>query len=659
MRTLRLEAIYARSSLALLTICALAHEIDGLAATRLFLTCIAPAMLGASEDLLSALSSQLLDDRHIRQIINEGHVRDLNNRFLSTARNLNLPSGDEQWLRSFKFVPELDETPDEIQIVGGLLKWIVSDNNTTYKTRSALAARIAAYLKDVGYTIGTITSWDGKNPSPRMVGSKAVQLVLSGTSPTDPLMLGVQEVSSTSRVLHYQLETVGAMLLSALEYPAPIMPDDLQTQFLTVHDYIKMNLDCRYCASGEVSALMIRFTSTSRNSETSPLLTSLAAVYFPASAAFFGPCYRSIASEEMLNAVRRSGRTIFGAEDVPLAVALFRAITASIVLAFFAVLVASDFERVRHATLLTLDDSEWLDELGLLVDQAFTEGLQYNKAVAALAILHSALEYDEAFKCGTDTIAWRCGGYSVLPSLVLHLRPDAECAQLRLIDEFWANVTPREDGSVRSAITPCLNSDDIARKLVDGASAGTAVALGQGEPYMAPMSYAPPDVPLYLSFERPLHYGAPALSLVGRVHGRPIGSVGIRDVLSTVLRSHERLVEARIRCGVSSTNSVDREQTGTIDTSRICPIHTQVPTQNAIIVPASQWAAGGKAKPVGETDNIFIPVQGDAAWALFLAGESLQFNGQIAMGCLKCTEEGVASTFVEQPGVVIIGYGGS
>lgn len=37
--------------------------------------------------------------------------------------------------------------PNEIQMIGGLLKCVVFDDDNSYATRSALVARIVAYLK--------------------------------------------------------------------------------------------------------------------------------------------------------------------------------------------------------------------------------------------------------------------------------------------------------------------------------------------------------------------------------------------------------------------------------------------------------------------------------------------------------------------------------
>jgi len=152
-----------------LTICALAHELGGSSAIDLLTAYLAPAIFQNSQLALDALRSQLVEDDVLKRILNEGVTRGLPERFLESAANLALPAGDTTWLREMLHSGD-DMTPliSEIQMVAGLLRWIVQADRTTYCTRSGLVARTAGYLKAVGYNIGTITTWNGILPLPRL-----------------------------------------------------------------------------------------------------------------------------------------------------------------------------------------------------------------------------------------------------------------------------------------------------------------------------------------------------------------------------------------------------------------------------------------------------------------------------------------------------------
>ena len=90
-------------------------------------------------------------------------------------------------------------------MVAGFLKWFVDDKGIEYRTRSGCVARIAAYLKAVGYNMGSIQTWGGVGIPPSPLGTKCLILVLGGSSATDPLMEGGEDVQTPNQppTLHY------------------------------------------------------------------------------------------------------------------------------------------------------------------------------------------------------------------------------------------------------------------------------------------------------------------------------------------------------------------------------------------------------------------------------------------------------------------------
>lgn len=139
-------------------------------------------------------------------------------------------------------------------------------------------------------------------------------------------------------------------------------------------------------------------------------------------------------------------------------------------------------------------------------------------------------------------------------------------------------------------------------------------------PWVGPAALGGPDVPLYLSLERPLHYSDPDLCFVGRIGGLVVGAVGVFDVLYTLLRSLE-------------LHKPDN-----------CPGHDT--TCNVVNVKPSVWAANRHVKPACDDKITFISVEGDGTWALFLAGETTYFRGRIVFNCVDCVAKSGASARV-------------
>jgi hypothetical protein len=136
-----------------LTICALAHECGGPTAVELFMSYLAPSLFDGANELTDILHSQLNEDTVLQRILNEGSSRGLTDLFVTQVENLNLPLGDREWLQSTCGGDPDSPLTTEAHMVGGLLKWIGRDSTEVYFTGSGLVARVATYLKAIGYLI--------------------------------------------------------------------------------------------------------------------------------------------------------------------------------------------------------------------------------------------------------------------------------------------------------------------------------------------------------------------------------------------------------------------------------------------------------------------------------------------------------------------------
>ena len=131
-------------------------------------------------------------------------------------------------------------------MIAGLLKWIATDEVQKYRTRSGYVARVAAYLKAVGYSISSIQTWSDIGLPPPSNGPKTLTLVLGGSSGTDTMMQELQQLPSIPRILHYQLKTWGSMSLGALGNAPELHPAVLQADFEWVFEYIEEQLSMQF-----------------------------------------------------------------------------------------------------------------------------------------------------------------------------------------------------------------------------------------------------------------------------------------------------------------------------------------------------------------------------------------------------------------------------
>lgn len=606
-----------RTQLIGLTLCALSHEFCETSALNLFKECMLHQLFEGPDEITDALYSQVNDESHIRRILNEGAARGLTQLFTSAIASLNIHEGDRIWLCDNLFVEDdLEALPQEIAMVGGLLRWMMSSDCGTYATRSALAARVAACLRCIGYRVGGIQAWDGTGNSPEDLSPKTILLVLGGSSPTDPLMLDAGGIVGDVSTLHYQCSSVGAMLLRALGNQSAAYPEELQTHFETVYQYIQGNLHVEY---GEVETgvtdLEAKFCWGPPSTHYTPIAKRIAAIYFPQSAQVIAPCYNHIATRNLLRLLKNQDRLFGGYDKIPEAVCLFRVVSAAIVISVVGLLDREGFEKSQHSISLELTSSEWLKWMCKLLDPALSSGMEYNKAVSAFAAVHCAQDPEEVWNRTDRAIAWRNGIYAVMPSLLQSIRPSRDAVALRCVDSYWANVRTRKDGSVHSAPTV----QTLIEKVHNG-NASSSSSLSR--PWRGQAQRGPPDVPLYLTMERPLHYTVPDLSFVGRIGGTIIGATGVLDVLRGLVKNLDEQYE--------------------------CPGHTWTP--EVFNIKASIWAGNNESKLVGRHTHSFLPVQGDKSWAVFLVGDTTYCRGRIALRCVGCTIERAGSRSV------IIGY---
>jgi hypothetical protein len=127
----------------------------------------------------------------------------------------------------------------------------------------------------------------------------------------------------------------------------------------------------------------------------------------------------------------------------------------------------------------------------------------------------------------------------------------------------------------------------------------------------------PPDVPLYINFERAKLDYAPMqtqIALVGRIHGQSVGVSGIYDIMVVVAQSLNTRIPS-------------------------CPGHAA--RAKALIIKASFWMARKHQRPMDGTNqyHTYMPVRNNQAWALFLASQIKGIDGRVCFECYDCTLE--------------------
>ena len=412
------------------TVCALAHECDPLTAAQLFCDFLLPFYFGCSDPLTSAVRQQVMEKGNLRQIINEGASRGLNDKFIKVLSDLNLPAGDRRWLYEMERRQARDGLYiGEINLLAGLLKWLTREERLGYRTRSGAVARIAACLKSVGYPIGPIEIWDGYGEPPPLQ-EKMLTLVMGGSSETDQLAEEDPQLPNTEMVFHYTFNTVGSVLLDSMRSVINVRPEVLQEDFEQSFAYVQEHVTVQFLVDRVL--VMAKFSWQECERKPSALSIRLASIYFPLVAEFVAPCYERVASESYLDRIKAHLNGSITPERRELA--RFRGVTVAIMIAIAGRLAPRTFTTTRHCIALNLYDDLWLSETCRFFDRSVapTAGMEFGLAVILLAKIHCAQEPENmkslGARSGGNRVAWRNGIYGIVPSLLFDMSANkAEC----------------------------------------------------------------------------------------------------------------------------------------------------------------------------------------------------------------------------------------
>ena len=515
-----------RIQLVCFTLCALSHLFDGEPAICLFMRCLAPVLLNdSSHGIKEAFAAQLIDNE--RRILTEGTTCGLSTRFDEGIANLNLPHGADQ-----------QRSPrSELPFVGGLLKWLVQKRRTRYVTRSATVARVAACLQEAGWIIGPIRTWSDPDHPPRFFDG--VTLVLAGSGETDDLALlnddnDLIAMQETGRyVHHYRNETVGSMLYVAMAGPSDLYPEMLQTEFSDVHESIRDRLTFTWDVVRRDEErlgpeLFARLNwRTERTQSRAHKLSRLASLLFgPKTSEKVAACFRPL--ETQLQAILDHDAS--KSKEVPLAVKRLNAITVCILISISELLGGNSYPSLRHSTKLDLSnpvDYEQRSALSCLsgIISCLDDGLRMCQVVELLSIFHGGMDFSLLSSGVSDytCIGFQRETYTVLPTLLYNMQPNAESLGFTCGNTFLASITASRDGRVYTS--PSDSWSSVAVNIPEGVS-DTLVACNS--PFIAPPRSAPPDAALYLTFERPYNFYEPLgrnLLLAGRIGGELTGNV--------------------------------------------------------------------------------------------------------------------------------------
>lgn len=526
-----------------------------------------------------------------------------------------------------------DGLPSELGLVGGMLKWIVGNDRhaNVYQTRSGLVARIATYLREVGFSIDSVRVWNGEG-SPPMV-FRGVVLVTGGFTDTDSLQLSPEEADEDHpmRISHYQFSTVGSMFVNATGALGDIAPETAQTLFRTVHGYIKNNLVLTWGFANKELCATFTFGETRRSGSasngSSPIAISLASIYFPLCAQSLAPCYElcHIATADVHKCVVEYDETLFDLEDAecPEDLLLFRYVTSSIVLSILGALGGSGFWTTMHSTALQLRMNVWLKEIceSLDIRMKNSSSLKFQDAVPLVATIHTAHEMGDLAHASpiVNIIGARNGIFAVLPALFLNMANMTECVGLKCVDKFVGNLSVHPGGWLKGGYTRNYlfrNADEISMETGPITGFELATTHPQINPHIGAPIKMSPDVPIYISIERDLHYSGPDLMLTGRINGEIVGAMSIVDVMGVIAQSLQDAKRYPGRCVAAAT---------------------------VLNITASKWI-GPQGLILHSKHPVYLQVDGDPAWTLFAAGYAAQLGDYIASSCISCTIKEIEKT---------------
>ncbi|GIK00896.1 hypothetical protein Aspvir_004925 [Aspergillus viridinutans] len=628
-----------------LSICAIAHVCGGANAVELFMQFLAPTLLKLQE-AYESLHLQLIHNK--AKILNEGATRGLTEIFTAAVDQLNLP----YWNPS-QHTNERESTIDEsaaitdMHYVNSFLRWVTLPGKETYFTRSIMVVHVAACMKAVGYRIGEIQVWDGSGARPRAFGSNSVVLVTGGSWDTDPFLEEQDSCVMPTYTHHYHFSTAGAMFSNAFRNKVNIPPEVFPTFFEYTHSCIRSQLHLTWIVQtpseyerfrgirsdrsplhnrGGTKKLLAKAVWTYQETKPSPISVRLASLFFPQSAEVFGICDERLSNPESLENILRQSFDYTNVQQQR-DLATFRVITVSIVIAVASVLAGEDFNNLRHCIYLDLESSFWQHILCPMVDDIFSARLELSRAVFLLAAVHAGCDplLSEKINFKDELVGWRNGIYTVQPALIVDMDPASKTPLLGCYEGFCANTAVRPNGAIISSSESDMRLYIDNSLRTEGGESDTSIqALSLSTPYIGPPDKRYADVPLYLNIERSPFATEPEILFHGRIGGRSIGTAGVKDAMITI---------------VSSLKGQEN-----------CPGHEA--STKVVNIIASRWAARKYNKPVGQWGDLhsFVSVCDNPSWALFLAGQSIHFDGRIVYDCIECTAKGML------PGSVLVGF---
>ncbi|KAL8690946.1 MAG: hypothetical protein Q9218_003722 [Villophora microphyllina] len=650
------------------TMCALAYQMTNSACVEQFMTYLAPGLLrgevGRLEGLKEALHRELVDN--LAPILNEGAARGLTDRFARAIRSLGFSGSEGNFPRYEAWGEDRASWPSEWYLIGGFLKWLGCGAEGTYPTRSALVVKVAACLREVGFRIGFIRTWDGVSPRPRTSGS-GVLLVVGGTSKTDPLVdENTQQIRDFIFATHYRYATTGAMILDSLQAECAVPVEVAQQYFENVDSIVREELDFEWRVLDEDPSFpsiepyaFPQWKQQHRSS--SRVAVRLAALHFPQSAQVLAHFYALIDDEHTFSVIQRQINGDSRKEPLPTELLRYRILTMSICLAIIGCAAGKDYHRKQHCTELHIRFPRALRNLAENVDRLANNCLLFGDVALLIGAIHCGTpigivggqarrDEETDYKYNPAAIiGYRNGIYAVLPRLLFSLAsgPSTMSLGFQCADQYLANIPTGKDGMIRSYGHGTTIRSGKSQRLFHGlgmssvpsdeetqvSHTGRNVFLGAPRPCL-------PDKPLYMNIERPVDFSEPLLGLCGRINGEAIGNVGVPQILRNMIRSFEGQAD---------------------DTVEPCPRHSIVSSASGntygsmFNVPPSVWAASSLEKPTADPDvYTYIPVLGDSAWALFIAGET---PCRFSMGCAWCAAEtGKEVDLGDREKVLVIGF---
>ena len=382
----------------------------------------------------------------------------------------------------------------------------------------------------------------------------------------------------------------------------------------------------------------------------SRIAVKLATKFFSESVGRISTHYEKIAKQKYLDVVEPKNNLQRGKiSKASPELQRFQTTTASICLAILTQLGGTDYHEIQHSTMIDLSGMDHLKWLCGKIDQILSgDGCGFSEVITALAAMHCAASFptnnfqnDDISTSDSTLVGWRNGKKAILPNLLFDMEaPLVKSAlEIRCVDVYIANLPARRDGSIycpdRLPGALQFSSEFVAqaRSDIDDVES-QSLALNDPEPIiLGQPRLKNPDKPLYISLERPPYgSGEPEISLCGRIDGVSKGNVGIHHILNTLALSWSD--EHGFPYNICKSGHQPPNKTSTKD---------QLPAKQVFNMPASLYCGdsgitprcSSVQNPQAPRHHVYVQVEGDTPWTIFLAGQSAIFN-RVSFGCPEC-----------------------